>query len=98
MKKKQQATSFVNKISFMRRTIRVQVSRKEKLTYNRFHEQKSAPNTFHDQKLARDKFHEKISFTMEEPIYKSHEEENQNATSFANKNQQAASFKNKIST
>ena len=51
--------------------INVQLSQKEKLVCNKFHEQKSARSKFREQKSAGNKFHEQNIFTKRANQFKS---------------------------
>jgi len=52
----------MNKISFMRRNINLQVSRRETNTCKKFHEQKSAYNIAMSKKSTRNKLHKENKF------------------------------------
>ena len=60
--KNQHSTSSMNKVSFTRRKIKVQVSRRENSRCNNFHKHKSQCNWFHEQISATSSMN-KISFT-----------------------------------
>ena len=89
--KKQQAPSFMKKISFMRRKIKVKVSRREKSTSNKFHEQNKAYEKLHEQKSARNKFHEPNQFHEKKINIQVYRRENRRATNLAYKKQHETS-------
>ena len=81
--KYQQKTSSMIKISFTRRKINVQVSRREKSIWNNCHKKIITQDS--RKKLAYRSFMNIFSVRRDKSMYKFHEEKNQNAKSFTNK-------------
>ena len=62
MNKNKHAKSSTKKFCFTKRKINIQVSRREKLRYNKLNERKSARTKFYELKSARNKFHDQNQF------------------------------------